>query len=43
MGFLGAETPKHQTLNMLHYFRVSSIGISGCAMTGGLAHRFPAS
>jgi hypothetical protein len=28
LGFPGAETPKHQTLSMLHYFGVSSIGIS---------------
>jgi hypothetical protein len=43
LGFPGAETPKHQTLNMLHYFGVSSIGISGCATTGGLAPGFPGS
>jgi hypothetical protein len=43
LGFPGAETPKHQTLNILHYFGISSIGISGYATTGGLAPGFPGS
>jgi hypothetical protein len=43
LGFSGAKTLKHQTLNMLHYFGVSSIGILGCATTGGLTPGFPRS
>jgi hypothetical protein len=41
LGLPGVETLKHHTLNMLYYFGVSSIGISGCATIRGLTPGFP--
>jgi hypothetical protein len=37
LGFPGAETPKHRTLNTLYYFGISQVGISGLASARELA------